>query len=92
MISKRLEDIGEVELDSLIANGVPEGKTIEYKKVLPGNFDGDKKEFLADVSSFANTAGGDLIFGIDETPVHRQQFQAFLSLIRSGSPAIGQHY
>lgn len=67
MISKRLEDIGEVELDSLIANGVPEGKTIEYKKVLPGNFDGDKKEFLADVSSFANTAGGDLIFGIDET-------------------------
>ena len=33
---------------------------------MPGNADADKKEFLADVSSFANTAGGDLIFGIEE--------------------------
>jgi len=67
MISRRLEEVGEFDLDHLVANSVPEGKTIEYKKVLPGNLDSDKKEFLADVSSFANTAGGDLIFGIDET-------------------------
>jgi hypothetical protein len=66
MISKRLEEIGESDLDHLLANDVTEGKTIEYKKVLPGNSDSDKKEFLADVSSFANTTGGDLIFGIDE--------------------------
>jgi Putative DNA-binding domain len=66
MISKRLEEIGEADLDDLLANGVTEGKTIEYKKVLPGNSDSEKKEFLADVSSFANTTGGDLIFGIDE--------------------------
>jgi hypothetical protein len=66
MISKRLEDISEVDLDHLVANSVTEGKTIEYKRALPGNSDGDKKEFLADVSSFANTTGGDLIFGIDE--------------------------
>lgn len=39
---------------------------IEYKRDLPGSADGDKKEFLADASSFANTAGGDLIFGLDE--------------------------
>lgn len=66
MISKRLEDVSEVDLDLLLANGVPEGKTIEYKKILPSNSDSDKKEFLADISSFANTAGGDLIFGVDE--------------------------
>jgi hypothetical protein len=66
MISKKLEEIGEVDLDSLVTNSVTEGKTIEYKKVLPSNSDGDKKEFLADVSSFANTTGGDLIFGVDE--------------------------
>jgi hypothetical protein len=66
MISKRLEEIGEADLDDILANGVTEGKTIEYKKVLPGNSDSEKKEFLADVSSFANTTGGDLIFGIDE--------------------------
>jgi hypothetical protein len=28
--------------------------------------DGDKKEFLADVSSFANAGGGDLVFGMEE--------------------------
>jgi len=66
MIHKKLEEIGESDLDHLVANSVTEGKTIEYKKLLPGNSDGDKKEFLADVSSFANTTGGDLIFGIDE--------------------------
>ncbi len=66
MISKRLEEIGEPDLDHLLANGVTEGKTIDYKKALPGNSDSDKKEFLADVSSFANTTGGDLLFGIDE--------------------------
>jgi hypothetical protein len=66
MISKRLEDIGEADLDHLVANSVTEGKTIEYKKDLPGNSDGDKKEFLADVSSFANTTGGNLIFGVEE--------------------------
>jgi len=46
MISKRLEDIGEVELDSLIANGVPEGKTIEYKKFYPVTSTATKRSFL----------------------------------------------
>ena len=31
---------------------------------MPSNSDLDKKEFLADVSSFANASGGDLIYGI----------------------------
>ena len=39
---------------------------MEYKQALPGNSDGDRREFLADVSSFANAAGGYLIFGIKE--------------------------
>src|SRR5437868_8746080 len=66
MIPERLESVQESDLESLLANSVTEGKTIEYKGTLPGNSDSDKKEFLADVSSFANTAGGDLIFGILE--------------------------
>ncbi|HLP87337.1 MAG TPA: ATP-binding protein [Nostocaceae cyanobacterium] len=66
MIPKRLDDITEAELQSLVDNSVEESRTIEYKSQLPGNSDGDKKEFLADVSAFANTAGGDLIYGIAE--------------------------
>lgn len=43
-----------------------ERKTLEYKSQLPSNSDFDKKEFLADVSSFANAFGGDIIYGITE--------------------------
>lgn len=65
-LNKPLETITETDLQSLVDNQVPEGKTIEYKESLPGNADSDKKEFLADVSSFANAAGGNLIYGIRE--------------------------
>jgi hypothetical protein len=64
---KPLETINEADLQTLIENQVGEQKTIEYKAELPGNTTGDKKEFLADVSSFANAAGGDLIYGIKES-------------------------
>jgi hypothetical protein len=66
MIQKRLEDISEDNLLGLISNGIAEGRTIEYKRDLPGGTDASKKEYLADVSSFANTSGGDLIFGMEE--------------------------
>jgi Putative DNA-binding domain len=59
--------IGLADIERLIADRVPEGKDIEYKSVLPGGTDGEKKEFLADVSSFANTSGGDLVYGVAES-------------------------
>lgn len=65
-ISKPLELLEESDLQTLIDNEVPEGKTIDYKEALSGNSDSDKKEFLYDISSFANTSGGHLIFGIKE--------------------------
>src|SRR5260370_3694929 len=66
LVKKQLAEIDESDLKTLVDNQVPEGKTIEYKSILPGNADGAKKKFLADVSSFANAAGGDLLFGIEE--------------------------
>lgn len=64
MIQKPFDSIAKTDIDSLISNGVHEGRTIEYKRDLPGSADDDKREFLADVSSFANAGGGDLIYGI----------------------------
>ncbi|NQT04355.1 MAG: ATP-binding protein [Planctomycetes bacterium] len=61
---KSIEEISEQDLLSLIENKTPESKFIEYKLTLPGNSDKNKKEFLADVSSFSNAAGGHIIFGI----------------------------
>ena len=66
MIQKDINQITEEDLQRLVDNAVVEGKTIEYKQDLPDNSDSNKKEFLADVSSFANTSGGDLIYGIAE--------------------------
>ena len=67
MINKPINSIESSDLDALVANAVPEGKLLDYKRDLPGPADADKKELLADASSFANTAGGFLIFGVEET-------------------------
>lgn len=64
MIPKPIDEIEKADIDSLITNSVSENRAIEFKDSLPGNSDEDKREFLADVSAFANAAGGDLIFGI----------------------------
>ncbi|MCJ7654562.1 MAG: ATP-binding protein [Dehalococcoidia bacterium] len=66
MINKSIDDISEQDLQTLIAQKEVEGKTIEYKQELPRNTDADKKEFLADISSFSNSSGGDLIYGMVE--------------------------
>ncbi|HLE28265.1 MAG TPA: ATP-binding protein [Anaerolineales bacterium] len=66
MLDKRLNDIDQSDIDDLVVNGVAENRHLEYKESLPGNSDGEKKEFLADVSSFANAGGGDIIYGISE--------------------------
>jgi Putative DNA-binding domain len=65
MLSKPLGSITFEDIQSLISNEVRESKTLEYKRELSGNGDEDTKEFLADVSSLANAAGGDIIYGID---------------------------
>jgi hypothetical protein len=62
-LNKPLDSITEKDLQELVGK-VPERKMIEYKLSLPGNSDSERKEFLADVSSFANAAGGDLLYGI----------------------------
>jgi hypothetical protein len=67
VIQKQFDAIEKTDIEALRDNKVHEGRTLDYKVKLPGNSDGDKKELLADVSSFANAAGGDLLFGIDES-------------------------
>lgn len=63
MIPKPLASISEADLDSLVTNKVDERKTLEFKRTLPR--EDDKTEFRADVTSLANSSGGDLIYGVD---------------------------
>jgi hypothetical protein len=67
MILKPIDQIAEADLVALVTEGVAEQKTLDYKQQLPNPSDAGKRELLADVSSFANTAGGDLAFGITES-------------------------
>lgn len=66
MINKRVDQIEKADIEALVSDEEPENRNLDYKQELPGGSDGDKKEFLADVSSFANAAGGYLIYGISE--------------------------
>lgn len=75
MINKALNEIDIHDLERLKNNKVPEGLTIEYKSQLPTNSDSDRKEFLADISSFANSNGGDLIYGINENERIPEKFE-----------------
>ncbi len=64
MISKSLSSVTLEDLEALIDSQVREGKSIEYKRELPGKGASETEPFLAGVSSFANASGGDFILGI----------------------------
>ena len=66
MIQKPFNEITVVDIANLLENQVPEGSTLEYKSELPHNGESKKIPFLAEISAFANTAGGDLIIGVNE--------------------------
>jgi hypothetical protein len=66
-LNKPTLSIIELDLKELIDHKVSEGKILEYKSKLLVNNDREKKEFLADVSSFANASGGHIIYGMKET-------------------------
>jgi len=61
-----VDDIDEGHVVALVNDQHAERRTVEYKRELPGGGDEARREFLADVSSFANAGGGDLLYGVDE--------------------------
>ncbi len=67
MIHKAFDAIEEDDIRMLVENEVPESRYLDYKRELPDWRDKEKKrEFLADVASFANASGGHLIYGVSE--------------------------
>jgi hypothetical protein len=54
-------------IDQMIADGIEEGRTIEYKAAdALQKTDGKKNEISKDVSAFANAGGGTIIYGVKE--------------------------
>jgi Putative DNA-binding domain len=67
MLNKRPEDVTFADVQSLVDTQQQEGYQLDYKVDIALPLKGeDKKEFLRDVTSFANTYGGYLILGVEE--------------------------
>lgn len=61
-----LNEATDAHIRSLVADSAPEGPHLDLKRDAPKLDASGRHELLADVSAFANSAGGDLIFGVDE--------------------------
>jgi Putative DNA-binding domain len=64
---KAIQDVTEQDLLPLLGR-THEIRTLDLKLALPTPSRRDRIDFLADVSSFANSAGGRLVYGIQEHP------------------------
>lgn len=80
MIPREFDSISRDDLQRLIDNQVAETRTLEYKRDIYSLKDNESKRgFLADVSAFANTDGGDIICGLEAdgglpTKIHGHSF------------------
>jgi hypothetical protein len=66
LLNETFEHIDERLIQRLFDNQIQESKTLDYKREINLKSNDDKRELLADITSFANTEGGVIIFGIEE--------------------------
>ncbi|MBL4571672.1 MAG: ATP-binding protein [Gammaproteobacteria bacterium] len=57
------------DIEALVDSQVPESRHLDYKQTLPEGNDNAKRDFLADISAFANSGGGVILYGISEAIV-----------------------
>lgn len=82
--SSKLLEMTETKFREFLALDIPEGTHLDYKIALSAKSDKDsKREFLKDISGFANAAGGHLIIGVKE-PQHGSTVEARLIGIEDG--------
>ena len=86
MIPRALEHIGEPDLKALI--GTEEGTRIDFKSELPKSDRDSTNRFLTDICAFANTEGGDIVYGLEEDTqglgarLHGQEINADTEVMR----------
>jgi len=67
IFKKFIDNLDESDIDVLISMGIEEDIHLDYKLELPAKQnDKGKKELAKDVSAFANSDGGYIIYGVEE--------------------------
>jgi len=64
MINKKIEDIAENDILALVSSNAAESQTLDFKRELPGRDNSAKLEFCTDICAFADTQGGDIVYGV----------------------------
>ena len=62
-----LDEIDEGLLRKMLDADVQESRTLDYKSDLKITSSHEKSEFARDIAAFANTQGGHLVFGVDDS-------------------------
>lgn len=66
---KPIDQVTVQDLRQLEQFGTMENRRLEFKRQLPENLKGDGKwKFFKAITAFANTDGGTILYGVDETP------------------------
>ncbi len=74
-VSRTMSDWNEARIEQLIADGVEESLSLEYKSAAAlSRIEQKKIEITRDVSAFANSSGGILIYGVAEFAVKDKRF------------------
>lgn len=71
-LTKPTSELAYEDIEALTSSGEPESSMLDYKKTISGS-ERDKTELAKDVCAFANSQGGYLVVGIEEShgkPVH----------------------
>lgn len=66
MIDRALDQISFDDISALVTFGRSESRTLDFKETFPGGDHKGARDFLADVTAFANTDGGDIVIGVRE--------------------------
>lgn len=61
-----LSTVSEADIRRLVSEQTDESEYIDFKRDLPGRTDRAKHDVTSDACAFANSRGGDIVYGIDE--------------------------
>lgn len=87
LTTRQATDLNEAHLLNFLRAKIPEGLYLDYKRDLSGNRRERYREFLKDVTAFANAQGGDIFIGVNEPSDEMDENQQIVGIDQGDSIA-----